>query len=177
MGAYKCKVCGADEIEVANVPRFYFDHEHDFAPAKRSAVSDRIAVFHGPAVSEQAIEMAETLCDPYGNKMAVAAALQQLMDERDGANAGYCEPLERMRTRAEAAEAQLAEAERLWEADRERARKMTEAATLEHKRTAEANGRLAELVRKLREWQQTPFHEGGNRISFDAILAAYEAGR
>jgi len=38
----------------------------------------------------------------------LAAALQPLMDERDGANAGYCEPLEQMRQRAEAAEADAA---------------------------------------------------------------------
>jgi chromosome segregation ATPase len=69
-----------------------------------------------------------------------------------------------------ALESRLAEAERLWEADRERARKMTEAAALEHKRTAGANGRLAELVRRVRQCE-------GDATAIGAVIHEYEAAR
>jgi hypothetical protein len=76
-----------------------------------------------------------------------------------------------------AVEAQLAEAERLWADDRERARKMTAAAVLECRRTGEAVAKLGELVREVHEWspRYSDHVEPERWREFDAILDKYEA--
>jgi hypothetical protein len=123
------------------------------------------------AVSEKALEMAEALWEQarYHNgdpASIIAAALQKLMDERDAwLNAADRNAQQHLAAveRAEAAERQLAEVERLWCVDRDALAKAITAAQLEWKRTGEAERKLVKVIDtvtgQLRTWLD--MHDSG----------------
>jgi hypothetical protein len=136
-------------------------------------------------LSKEALDMAQALsCCDKGEVELVAVALQQLMDERDSYQREWklarhyrekynstTVTLGRYVERAEAAEAQLAEAERLWGECRDALHRSTASRTRECQRAAEAHTKLAALIADMRE--QLP--EGGKGLRLGEILDKYEA--